>query len=61
MTSPLSGLQQGSDTESERGLDSESREELEKLGGPELHRRLVEVDPDMAALLHPHDARKIAR
>ncbi|XP_057210408.1 tRNA dimethylallyltransferase [Triplophysa rosa] len=51
----------GSDTESERGVASESREDLEKLGGPELHRRLKEVDPDMAALLHPHDARKIAR
>ncbi|XP_067282236.1 tRNA dimethylallyltransferase isoform X2 [Pseudorasbora parva] len=51
----------GSDTESEKGGSSESKAELEKLGGPELHRRLKEVDPDMAAILHPHDARKIAR
>ncbi|XP_058609298.1 tRNA dimethylallyltransferase isoform X1 [Onychostoma macrolepis] len=53
----------GSDTESENGVasKSESKAELEKLGGPELHRRLKEVDPDMAAILHPHDARKIAR
>ncbi|XP_051991291.1 tRNA dimethylallyltransferase isoform X1 [Xyrauchen texanus] len=52
---------QGSDTESERGGAPESKMALEKLGGPELHRRLLEVDPDMAAILHPHDARKIAR
>ncbi|KAL1255840.1 hypothetical protein QQF64_013901, partial [Cirrhinus molitorella] len=52
---------QGSDTESEKGGASESKAELEKLGGPELHKRLKEVDPDMAAVLHPHDARKIAR
>ncbi|XP_016102964.1 tRNA dimethylallyltransferase isoform X1 [Sinocyclocheilus grahami] len=54
-------MQQGSDTVSEKGGTCESRVELEKLGGPELHRRLKEVDPDMAAILHPHDARKIAR
>ncbi|KAG7317105.1 hypothetical protein KOW79_019403 [Hemibagrus wyckioides] len=35
--------------------------ELEKLGGPELHKRLKDVDPEMAAMLHPNDARKIAR
>lgn len=35
--------------------------ELEKLEGAELHRRLTEVDPDMAAMLHPNDKRKIAR
>ncbi|XP_067267006.1 tRNA dimethylallyltransferase isoform X1 [Chanodichthys erythropterus] len=52
---------QGSDTESEKAGAPESKVELEKLGGPELHRRLKEVDPDMAAVLHPHDARKIAR
>ncbi|XP_050992651.1 tRNA dimethylallyltransferase isoform X3 [Labeo rohita] len=52
---------QGSVTESEQGGASESKAELEKLGGPELHKRLKEVDPDMAAILHPHDARKIAR
>ncbi|XP_030596940.1 tRNA dimethylallyltransferase isoform X1 [Archocentrus centrarchus] len=35
--------------------------ELEKLGGAELHKRLAEVDPEMAAMLHPNDKRKIAR
>ncbi|KAM8840600.1 tRNA dimethylallyltransferase isoform 2-T2 [Spinachia spinachia] len=35
--------------------------ELEKLGGGELHDRLAEVDPKMAAMLHPNDKRKIAR
>ncbi|XP_030003986.1 tRNA dimethylallyltransferase isoform X2 [Sphaeramia orbicularis] len=35
--------------------------ELEKLGGAELHKRLMEVDPKMAAMLHPNDKRKIAR
>ncbi|XP_064203658.1 tRNA dimethylallyltransferase isoform X2 [Anguilla rostrata] len=39
----------------------DTRAELEKLGGAELHRRLAEVDPDMAATLHPHNVRKIAR
>ena len=49
----MSGLQQ------ENGTDLKT--ELQKLGGPELHRRLMEVDPEMAATLHPHDARKVAR
>lgn len=35
--------------------------ELEKLGASELHKRLAEVDPKMAAMLHPNDKRKIAR
>ncbi|XP_028937279.1 tRNA dimethylallyltransferase isoform X2 [Ornithorhynchus anatinus] len=35
--------------------------ELEKLDGPELHRRLSLVDPDRAATLHPHDKRKLSR
>ncbi|CAJ1083742.1 tRNA dimethylallyltransferase [Xyrichtys novacula] len=35
--------------------------ELEKLSGAELHKRLSEVDPKMAAMLHPNDKRKIAR
>uniref|UniRef100_A0A8C1JME1 tRNA dimethylallyltransferase n=1 Tax=Cyprinus carpio TaxID=7962 RepID=A0A8C1JME1_CYPCA len=52
---------QGSDTQSKGDVASKSKAELEKLGGPELHRWLKEVDPDMAAILHPHDARKIAR
>ncbi|KAM9255841.1 tRNA dimethylallyltransferase isoform 2-T2 [Cariama cristata] len=35
--------------------------ELEQLDGVELHRRLSQVDPEMAAKLHPHDKRKLAR
>uniref|UniRef100_A0A8C6SZX9 tRNA dimethylallyltransferase n=1 Tax=Neogobius melanostomus TaxID=47308 RepID=A0A8C6SZX9_9GOBI len=35
--------------------------ELEKMGGAELHKQLMEVDPRMAAMLHPNDKRKIAR
>ncbi|XP_007492903.1 tRNA dimethylallyltransferase isoform X2 [Monodelphis domestica] len=35
--------------------------ELEKMDGHELHYRLSQVDPEMAAKLHPHDKRKIAR
>ncbi|XP_052440871.1 tRNA dimethylallyltransferase isoform X3 [Carassius gibelio] len=54
-------INSGQGSESEKGVASESKTELEKLGGPELHRWLKEVDPDMAAILHPHDARKIAR
>ncbi|KAK1805010.1 hypothetical protein P4O66_019371, partial [Electrophorus voltai] len=49
-----------SGTERGQGLPPVPRADLEKLGGPELHKQLVEVDPDMAAMLHPHDARKIA-
>ncbi|KAM6045195.1 tRNA dimethylallyltransferase isoform 3-T3 [Chlamydotis macqueenii] len=35
--------------------------ELEQLDSVELHRRLSRVDPEMAAKLHPHDKRKLAR
>ncbi|XP_068773455.1 tRNA dimethylallyltransferase isoform X2 [Struthio camelus] len=35
--------------------------ELEQMDGAELHRRLSQVDPEMAAKLHPHDKRKVAR
>ncbi|XP_027254975.1 tRNA dimethylallyltransferase isoform X3 [Cricetulus griseus] len=35
--------------------------ELEKEDGHELHKRLSQVDPEMAAKLHPHDKRKVAR
>lgn len=35
--------------------------ELERLGGAELHKLLAEVDPKMAAMLHPNDKRKMAR
>uniref|UniRef100_A0A2K5DYP7 tRNA dimethylallyltransferase n=1 Tax=Aotus nancymaae TaxID=37293 RepID=A0A2K5DYP7_AOTNA len=35
--------------------------ELEKEDGLVLHKRLRQVDPEMAAKLHPHDKRKVAR
>uniref|UniRef100_A0A8B9W0Y3 tRNA dimethylallyltransferase n=1 Tax=Bos mutus grunniens TaxID=30521 RepID=A0A8B9W0Y3_BOSMU len=35
--------------------------ELEKEDGHVLHKRLSQVDPEMAAKLHPHDKRKVAR
>ncbi|XP_068924121.1 tRNA dimethylallyltransferase isoform X4 [Petaurus breviceps papuanus] len=35
--------------------------ELEKMDGNELHYQLSQVDPEMAAKLHPHDKRKVAR
>ncbi|KFO32516.1 tRNA dimethylallyltransferase, mitochondrial [Fukomys damarensis] len=35
--------------------------ELEKEDGHVLHNRLRQVDPEMAARLHPHDKRKVAR
>ncbi|KAJ8387504.1 hypothetical protein AAFF_G00156050 [Aldrovandia affinis] len=57
----LVDTEQESEGEGRRRGSPDRRGELEKLGGPELHRRLAEVDPDMAAMLHPHDARKIAR
>nr|XP_061808457.1 tRNA dimethylallyltransferase [Nerophis lumbriciformis] len=41
--------------------DTDRKLDLEKLGGAELHKRLMEVDPKMAAMLHPNDKRKIAR
>ncbi|XP_022352933.1 tRNA dimethylallyltransferase, mitochondrial isoform X2 [Enhydra lutris kenyoni] len=37
------------------------RKELEKENGHVLHKRLSQVDPEMAAKLHPHDKRKVAR
>lgn len=50
----------------QEGADSaegaaERKLELEKLDGAELHKRLAEVDPEMASVLHPNDRRKIAR
>ncbi|XP_006886658.1 PREDICTED: tRNA dimethylallyltransferase, mitochondrial [Elephantulus edwardii] len=35
--------------------------ELEKEDGHVLYKRLSQVDPEMAAKLHPHDKRKVAR
>ncbi|KAK2106526.1 tRNA dimethylallyltransferase [Saguinus oedipus] len=46
-------------------MDSEEvidrKVELEKEDGLVLHKRLSQVDPEMAAKLHPHDKRKVAR
>ncbi|XP_059344628.1 tRNA dimethylallyltransferase isoform X1 [Ammospiza nelsoni] len=42
-------------------LESDRKVELEQLDSAELHRRLSQVDPEMAAKLHPHDKRKVAR
>lgn len=44
-----------------RRLTVDRKEELEKLDGQELYRRLSQVDPEMAAKLHPHDKRKVSR
>ncbi|XP_024058302.1 tRNA dimethylallyltransferase isoform X4 [Terrapene carolina triunguis] len=43
------------------GRAADRRVELEQLDGRELHCRLSQVDPEMAAKLHPHDKRKVAR
>lgn len=55
-------LQQEND-ESGDGEDGGLNRKLElgKLEGAELHKRLAEVDPKMATMLHPNDKRKIAR
>ncbi|XP_021562219.1 tRNA dimethylallyltransferase, mitochondrial isoform X4 [Carlito syrichta] len=47
----------------EMGTDkvNDRKVELEKEDGHELHKRLSRVDPEMAAKLHPHDKRKVAR
>ncbi|XP_029920042.1 tRNA dimethylallyltransferase isoform X2 [Myripristis murdjan] len=55
------GEDKESGKEKEEGGATDRKEELEKLGGAELHKRLAEVDPEMAAMLHPNDTRKIAR
>uniref|UniRef100_A0A665TGS3 tRNA dimethylallyltransferase n=1 Tax=Echeneis naucrates TaxID=173247 RepID=A0A665TGS3_ECHNA len=56
-------LAQQETEDSEDGGDgpSDRKLELQKLGAAELHTQLAEVDPDMAAMLHPNDKRKIAR
>lgn len=41
--------------------DGDRKVELEQLDSAELHQRLSQVDPEMAAKLHPHDKRKVAR
>ncbi|CAJ0932455.1 unnamed protein product [Ranitomeya imitator] len=42
-------------------VSADRKTELEKLDFSELHARLKNVDPEMAAKLHPHDTRKVAR
>ncbi|XP_071992596.1 tRNA dimethylallyltransferase [Engystomops pustulosus] len=42
-------------------VGADRKTELEKLDCSELHARLKNVDPEMAAKLHPHDKRKVAR
>ncbi|CAJ0927151.1 unnamed protein product [Ranitomeya imitator] len=42
-------------------VTADRKTELEKLDFSELHARLKNVDPEMAAKLHPHDKRKVAR
>uniref|UniRef100_A0A8C5W1F5 tRNA dimethylallyltransferase n=1 Tax=Microcebus murinus TaxID=30608 RepID=A0A8C5W1F5_MICMU len=40
---------------------ADRKAELEKEDSHALHKRLSQVDPEMAAKLHPHDKRKVAR
>ncbi|XP_053776340.1 tRNA dimethylallyltransferase isoform X1 [Desmodus rotundus] len=47
------------ETDTEKVIDR--KVELEKEDGHTLHKRLSQVDPEMAAKLHPHDKRKVAR
>lgn len=54
--------QHDNEDSSDGGDEAPNRKlELEKLGGAELHKQLMEVDPKMAAMLHPNNKRKIAR
>ncbi len=41
--------------------DADLRAQLGEYESPELHRRLVEIDPVMAERLHPNDRRRITR
>ncbi|CAF99470.1 unnamed protein product, partial [Tetraodon nigroviridis] len=52
---------EGADSASGAEGAPDRKSELEKLDGAELHRRLAEVDPEMASMLHPNDRRKVAR
>ena len=55
----ISGFDDGpeADWELRRRLEGEA----EKVGSPELHRQLDQIDPASAAKLHPHDLRRIIR
>ena len=47
----------GADAEIRRSLDAEA----ERVGWPEMHRRLVGIDPDAAAKIRENDAQRIQR
>lgn len=53
--------QEGADSADGAEGAPDRKSELEKLDGAELHKRLAEVDPEMASMLHPNDRRKLAR
>lgn len=47
--------------DSDQGLRDALAAEYDALGGEAMHRRLQEVDPERAAILHPGDKRRIVR
>ena len=47
--------------DSDQGLREALSAEYDALGGEALHRRLQEIDPERAAILHPGDKRRIVR
>ncbi|XP_052774996.1 tRNA dimethylallyltransferase-like isoform X1 [Mya arenaria] len=49
------------DLEDEALFTAENRAKYEQQTGPQLHQRLADVDPNMAARFHPNDKRKIIR
>lgn len=53
--------QEGADSADGAEGAPDRKSELEQLDGAQLHKRLAQVDPEMAAMLHPNDRRKMAR
>ena len=47
--------------DSDQGLREALSAEYDALGGQAMHRRLQEIDPERAAILHPGDKRRIVR
>ena len=47
--------------DSDQGLREALAAEYDALGGEAMHRRLQEIDPERAAILHPGDKRRIVR
>lgn len=43
------------------GLRAELAAQAEREGSPRMHRRLIEVDPEAAARIHPNDLKRIVR